>query len=264
MKPRARPLYRPSAWPLMLCGLFTLWGSGAQGQAPAPTSATAPRIYSCVTPDGRRVTSDRPINDCLSREQRVLRKDGSMHGVLPPAMSPEERAAAEARAREEAVQKSAVQDAARHDRNLLARYRAQDRHDAARQAALDDIVKATEGSARRLKDLAKERKGLDDEAEFYKGKLLPPKLKQAIDTNDAAMDAQQLFISQQTDERARVNRRFDLELARLKKLWAGAPPGSLGPPPSARDPAPATAAQADAASAPVKPAVKPSASSAAR
>lgn len=234
----------------LLVGM-ALCSAGAQAQAPAP--ATAPRIYSCISPEGRKITSDRPIADCLSREQRVLRKDGSMQGVLPPAMSPEERAAHELRAREEAAQKAALQDAARHDRNLLARYPRQARHDAARQAALDDIVKATQGSERRLKDLAKERKTLDDEAEFYKGKALPGKLKHALDTNDAAVEAQKLFISQQRDERARVGRRFDVELARLKKLWAGAPPGSLGPAPTARDfeaaPAAATAVSPGASSA---------------
>lgn len=195
----------------------------------------SPRIYSCTAPDGRKLTSDRPIPECLTREQRLHRNDGSVRGSLPPAMSVEERAAAEVRQRELEAQRVALADAARHDRNLLARYPNQARHDLARQAALDDIVKATETSERRLKDLAKERKTLDDEAEFYKGKILPAKLKQQLDANDAAVDAQKLFINQQGDERARVNRRYDVELTRLKKLWSGAPPGSLGPPPSNRD-----------------------------
>lgn len=220
----------------------------ALSQAPA-----GPKIYSCVAPDGRRLTSDRPIPECLTREQRMLRKDGSTQGVLPPAMSPEERAAAEVRAREQAAAEAARRDAARHDRNLLARYPTKARHDAARRAALDDLLGATAASEQRLSDLAKDRKTLDDEAEFYKGKLLPAKLKQALDANQAAVEAQRLFISQQADEQARVNRRFDIELARLKKLWAGAPPGSLGPPPSGKD--------AEEAAAPS--AVKPTASSSA-
>jgi hypothetical protein len=214
-------------------GLAALaWAALNVAQAQAPT---ADKIYSCTTADGRRLTSDRPIAECLTREQTVHRKDGSVRGRVPPAMSPEEKAAADLKQRELEAQKAALADAARHDRNLMTRYRNVAVHDQAREAALDDIVKATEISQRRLRDLARERKTLDDEAEFYKGKALPAKLKQQVDANDAAVDAQKLFIEQQEAERVRVNRRYDLELARLKKLWAGAAPGSLGPAPTARD-----------------------------
>lgn len=218
---------------LLLVSLPAWWAPAAawaQQQAPA-----APRIYSCTLPDGRKLTSDRPIPECLAHEQRLHRRDGSVRASVPPAMSIEEKAAAEVRARAEAARRAAIADATRHDRNLLARYPRQDRHDAARQAALDDILKATETSEARIKELAKERQALDSEAEFYKGRALPAKLKQQIDANDAAVEAQRLSISQQGEEIARVNWRYDLELARLKKLWAGAAPGSLGPPPSGKD-----------------------------
>jgi hypothetical protein len=212
--------------------VLMLGEAGAQAPAPAPAG---PRIYSCTTADGRKLTSDRPIAECLGREQRVLRHDGAARGTLPPAMSPEERAAAEVRQREELVKKAALADATRYDRNLLTRYPQQDRHDAARQAALDDLTKASELSQKRLASLAKDRKALDTEAEFYTGKPLPPKLKQQIDANEAAAEAQRQILEQQAQERDRVNRRYDIELLRLKKLWSGTPPGSLGPPPSHKD-----------------------------
>jgi hypothetical protein len=231
--------------------LLTAWAAQAQ------QAGTGAKIYSCVTADGRRLTSDRPIAECKTREQTVHRRDGSVQDRLPPAMSPEEKAAAELREREAAAKRSALADAARHDRNLLTRFKARPQHDLARQAALDDLVKATDLSERRLADLAKERKVLDEEAEFYKGRTMPAKLKQQFDVNDTAVEAQKLFIEQQTAERVRVNRRYDLELARLEKLWAGAAPGSLGPPPTSRD---VEAAVTTAPAAAVKP---PSASSSA-
>lgn len=220
------------ALPLSLLALLLTDAALAQTPTPAPTG---PRIYSCTTADGRKLTSDRPIAECLGREQRVLRHDGAARGTLPPAMSPEERAAAEVRQREELVRKAALADATRYDRNLLTRYPQQDRHDAARQAALDDLTKASELSQKRLAGLAKDRKGLDIEAEFYKGRALPPKLKQQLDVNEASSAAQRQILEQQAVERDRVNRRYDIELQRLKKLWGGAPPGSLGPPPSNKD-----------------------------
>jgi hypothetical protein len=79
----------------------------------------------------------------------------------------------------------------------------------------------------RIAELAQERKPLLNEVEFYKGKPLPPKLKQQLEANQAATEAQQTAIANQQAELERVNKLYDAELARLKKLWAGATPGTL-------------------------------------
>jgi len=106
---------------------------------------------------------------------------------------------------------------------------------------------AIKGTQDRIKELQAERKPLLDDAEFYKGKPLPPKLKAALDANDASMDAQKESTGSQQAELDRVNRLYDAELVRLQKLWAGAPPGSTGATTSTSDrPAakPATASTA--------------------
>jgi len=197
--------------------------------AQAQDAAAGRGIYTCTTADGRRLTSDRPIPECTAREQRVLNADGSQRSTLPPFLSPEERAAKEAADRRAAAERLAQQDAIRRDRTLMQRYPTEAAHQRARNAALDDANKAMRISERRIKDLGTERKPLLDEAEFYKGKPLPGKLKQALDANDASVEAQQVLIENQKAEIVRINTRFDAELARLKKLWAGATPGSMPP-----------------------------------
>ena len=172
-------------------------------------------IFVCDDGHGRKLTSDRLIPECMTREQRVLNRDGSLRRIIPPSLTAEEREA----------QKEAV----RRDRNLLARYPNAAAHEKAREAAIDDMRTATKNSEQRLRDLAIERKPLAEEGEFYKGRALPAKLKQQIDANDTAAAAQRELIANQQAELGRVNAMFDAELARLKKLWAGAPPGSLGP-----------------------------------
>ncbi|UXH78207.1 hypothetical protein [Roseateles amylovorans] len=194
----------------------------AQGQPSGPSS-----IYSCTTADGRKLTSDRPIPECAAREQRVLNSDGSVRKMMPPTLSPEEQAVADARQRAAEVQRLALQDAVRRDRNLLQRYRDEPAHQRAREAALDDIRQAMQLSEKRLKDLAAERKPMQEEAEFYKGKRLPLKLQHQMDMNDAAAEAQRQSIENQRAELVRVNRLFDEELSRLKRMWAGGAPGSL-------------------------------------
>jgi hypothetical protein len=82
-------------------------------------------------------------------------------------------------------------------------------------------------SEQRVKELGAERKPLLEEAEFYKHKPMPAKLKQQMDANDAAAEAQRTAIQNQQAELERVNKLYDAELTRLRKLWAGAAPGTL-------------------------------------
>ena len=187
---------------------------------------SATGIYSCVDSTGKKHTSDRPIPECLDREQRVLNKDGSQKQTVPPRMNAEERAAEEDRLHQKALADAAAKDAVRRDRNLMLRYPDEAAHNKGREAALDDVRKGIELSKRHLKELQEDRKPLLAETEFYKGKRLPFKLKSKLEANDAQQQAQKDIIQNQSNEIARVNALYDAELARLKRLWGGAMPGS--------------------------------------
>ena len=191
------------------------------------SQGSAGGIYTCVTPDGRRLTSDRPILECNAREQRLLNSDGSLKRVVPPQMTAEERAEKEARDRRAEIDRLQQIDAIRRDRNLVTRYPDEATHRRAREAALDTVRMAMHTSGQRVAELAAERKPLLAEAEFYKNKPLPPKLKQQLDANDAAAEAQRTAIQNQQAELERINRLYDAELARLRRLWAGAAPGTV-------------------------------------
>jgi Domain of unknown function (DUF4124) len=224
-------LFRPRVAKLVLM-------LGLLGTAGASSAA----IYSCVDANGRRLTSDRPITECLAREQRLLNADGSIRQVVPPSMTVDELAEAEAKKRQAEVDRTAHQDAMRRDRNLLNRYPNEAAHNKAREAALDDVRKGVKFSEDRLLELQRERKPLTDESEFYKGKKQPTKLKQQLDANDAAAAAQRSLVQNQKDEINRINSLYDVELARLKKLWSGMPAGSMGVLSGASAPATATGA----------------------
>jgi len=213
---------------------------GVWAQAPARPPATA--IYTCIDDKGRRITADRPIAECTGKEQQVLNRDGSLRMVLPPTLTAEERAEKEARDRAEKEARAAAADAVRRDRNLMARFPNEEAHNRAREAAIDTVRVAIRTTEQRLRALAAERKPLQDEAEFYQGRTLPPKLKSAIDANDAAVEAQRGSQATQEAELGRINRLYDAELERLRRLWSGAPAGSLGPLPGM--PAPAAAPSA--------------------
>ena len=186
-------------------------------------------IYTCTDSQGRRLTSDRPIPDCTSREQRVLNRDGSVRQVVPPTLTPEERAEREAAQRQAELVRAAQVDAVRRDRNLMARYPTAAAHQKAREAALDPVRMAMKATESRVKELSAERKPLLDDAEFYQGRTLPTRLKQQLDANDAAVMAQRQSAANQEQELQRINRLYDIELERLRQLWSGAAPGSLPP-----------------------------------
>jgi hypothetical protein len=222
---------------------------GALLLAWAAAGAGAAEIYTCIDANGKRLTSDRPIAACNDREQRVLNSDGSEKGRRPPTPTADERAEIEARQQHEALERANRLEALRRDRNLLARFPNEGAHKKAREAALEDTRKALRLSESRLALLQKERKPLLDEAEFYVGRQMPLKLRQQLDGNDAATEAQRSLILNQQAELVRINDNYDTELERLRKLWSGAAPGSLGAlpkpippaasaPPLARKPAP--------------------------
>ena len=208
----------------LACGFLVACLGVAAQPAKAPSD-----IYTCIDSQGKRLTADRPIPECRGKEQQLLNRDGSVRAVLPPTLTAEERAEKEARDRAAVEARSAQADAVRRDRNLMSRYPDEAAHTRAREAAADTVRLAMKASEIRLRELQAERKPLREEAEFYKGKTLPPKLKTAIDANDASMEAQRSSSANQEAELVRINKIYDAELDRLRRLWAGAQAGSLGP-----------------------------------
>ena len=53
-----------------------------------------PRIFQCVLPDGRKVTSDKPIAECMNagKSQRELNRDGSEKAIFEAPPTEDEKA----------------------------------------------------------------------------------------------------------------------------------------------------------------------------
>lgn len=190
------------------------WGAQAQNSQ---------SIYTCTDSKGRRITSDRPIVDCLDREQQRLGRTGTVREVIPPSYTREEREKVEAKRRAEQEEQARIQEERRRERALLIRYPNQAVHDKERQDALaqiDDVIAAVH---KREAALVDQRKGIAQELEFYQGDLAkaPLWLRRKVEDNEKQMDVQKRFLADQTQEKQRVNARFDEELAKLKQLWAG-------------------------------------------
>lgn len=179
-------------------------------------------IYSCVDRQGRRLTADRPIDECLDREQRELSPSGTVRRQIGPSLSEHERAALEAQRRKDAEERSRQQEERRRERALTARYPDKAAHDAERAAAIQLLDEVTAISDKRMVELQKQRKALDSEMEFYQGDptKAPVVLRRKIAENDEGMAEQRRFVINQEMEKRRIHQRFDAELAQLRRLWA--------------------------------------------
>lgn len=187
-------------------------------------SAPVSGIYTCVDVNGRKLTSDRPIPECLDREQKVLNPSGTLKQKVAPSMTAAERAAQEAKEKKLLEEQNRITEEHRRDRALLIRYPNKSVHDKEREEALAQIAAVSKAASTRLVELAAQRKKLDDEMEFYKKdpSKAPQNLKRQVEDNIRSVEVQKHFITDQDDESKRVNGRFDDELARLKQLWAAA------------------------------------------
>jgi hypothetical protein len=192
-------------------------------------SVAAADTYSCTDAKGNRYTRDRRIVECNDRPQEVRGPSGVVIRIEQPTRTSDEEAAEEAK-KAELLRVLAVQrENQRADQNLMKRFPSLAAHTNKRQAELDGWLQSLERARGRTSLLAKERKPLDDEAEFYAGRQMPALLRRQLDANDAAVQAQRDIVQRAQDEIARINARYDVELERLRLLWAGAAqPGALG------------------------------------
>lgn len=188
-------------------------------------------IYACKGADGKPILQDRRIPECMDREQEERNRDGSLRGKVKPPPTSDEQAKMDAELQAMREARASKDEAVKYDRLLLRRYPNEASHDRARVNALERLRSAMAASERRLKELSDERKRLLDEAEFYKGRKMPEDLRQKIDTNAAGAAAQRELMKQQQGQIDDIDRQFDAERERLRKLWGGEQPGTIGPVP---------------------------------
>ena len=192
-----------------------LWG-GLLAQA------SAQAIFTCVDAKGRRLTADRPIPECMDREQRELTPGGIVKRKHGPVLTAEERAAEEEKSRKAVEERNRQAEEKKRERALLTRYPDRAAHDKERSMAVAVLDEAIATARKNSDQLLAQRKRLDSDLEFYKDdpSKVPAKLKKQIEENQQHVEAQKRFIANQDSEKQRLNARFDEELGKLKQLWA--------------------------------------------
>jgi hypothetical protein len=179
-------------------------------------------IYTCIDARGRKLNSDRPIVECIDREQKVLNPSGTVKAKVGPTLTAQERADLELKQKAELEDNARLNEEKRRDRALLTRYPSKAVHDKERAEALAQIAVVRHAALNRVDELLRQRAMVSEEMEFYKKdpSKAPPSVRRQVDEVIQSLAIQGRFIADQDAEIKRVNTRFDEELVRLKQLWA--------------------------------------------
>ena len=187
----------------------------------AQTPPVAGGVYTCIDAKGRKLTADRPIPECIDREQKILNPSGTVKAKVGPTLTAQERSDLDAREKREMEERNRTADEKRRERALLIRYPNKTVHDQERQEAMAQIAVVIQAAKNRLDELIKQRVAVDAEMEFYKNdpSKAPAYVRRQQEENIQSQTVQRRFIGEQESEVKRVNARFDDELARLRQLW---------------------------------------------
>jgi len=187
----------------------------------APALAAPPQgriTYCCTDNNGKKVCSDVLPEQCYGRAYREINSRGMTVRQIDAPMSAEQRAAkdAETKRAKEAEILRLEQD--RKNRALLATYPTEKDIDEARDRTLGDIDRSIKAIQAKQAELSKRKQQLDQEAEFYKKRTLPPQLQAQMNDNAAEMKTQQDALENREKEIEAVKIRFADEKARYREL----------------------------------------------
>lgn len=173
-------------------------------------------IYLCRDANGVLNSSDRLTADCLRYGGKVLGPNGTVRRVI---LSPQEQQQAEREAQLRQQQQRQALARQREDRALLLRYP----NPAALEQARENDLATPKGmiaqAEQSLQRLQRERKQLEQEAQFYPKGPLPLNLRTKFEENRALTEQEQALIANQKLEIDRINRHYDALKSRMGPLW---------------------------------------------
>lgn len=203
--------------------LLALLSGGAGAQS---------RITYCCTDDaGRQVCGDILPALCYGRAYRVIDERGITVRSVEAPLTPAQRAQREAEARRKREQERAAAEERRRNQALLDAYASEADIDRVRDRILHDIESGMQEAQDKHAAAAKRHKELMDEMEFYKKKVPPKQLADAVRESESELRAHQSVIDAKQKEMEAVRARYDEDKRRYIEITRGrgAAPGEAQP-----------------------------------
>ncbi len=175
-------------------------------------------IYSCKDEHGRTITSDRPISECTRRDIRVLRRDGITKEVLPAPLTEDQRKQRDFEEEQRQIRLNQLKEQQTRDRALMAAYPNLEAIEVARQRRLREVQTEIQQSRERILVKYPDLKAVQNEMEFYKGKVAPPLVKGRLQVAATAILVEDELIRNKTQEMVGINAKYDADTQRLRQL----------------------------------------------
>jgi len=174
-------------------------------------------MYVC-TIGGHTITGQVPPQECKNADVRELNPDGTLHRLIPAPLTPEQRRQRQKEEEERILEEEAQRAQARKDRSLIETYSSVEEIESARRRAITGRQTLIDRADARIAQYAKERKRLDEEAEFYVGRQMPAKLKESFKTNQAHTEQQEKTRNDALAEIERINEKYDADRKRYEEI----------------------------------------------
>ena len=183
--------------------------------------AAVAEVYVCIDKNGRRLTSDRPIAECIDRPQRILHPNG-VEQVLMPKKTLAERFAEEEEIKAQARKRAQEIEAIRADRILRARFPDEESLERHRVYTISQIERRWQATLEEQASLDSRRKELTAHA---RTRRLENKAPDFAETKEAAeiekrSNQIRLQVEKARDEISEANKKIDKDLQRLREMWA--------------------------------------------
>ena len=201
-------------------------GAGSAWAAPGTIQGS---IFTC-TVNGKTVSGDRIPTECSNSDVRELNRDGSVRRVIARPLTQDELRARAMEAKKRLEEEDKLQAQRRRDKSLLEAYASDQEIEAARAKSLESATQSIARAHQRIERLSGERKKLDNEAEFYKKRVLPDDVKRSYVSNQQQLSAEEKILSDAQAETQRINELYDAQKRRFRELLAqGARPVQRNP-----------------------------------
>lgn len=176
------------------------------------------QIYSCVTDDGRTITSDKPVPECAKRKMRELRDDGALRRTILPPLTHAQREAkkraliakrlARARQRQEQAQDEALMNA----------YPSMSALERMRERRLAEVQDQIDSTYQRMVKLHKKLRAAKAEFLAYPEGEAPGQIQQKVDQIAISISSEDTVVKSQLIEQEQIRERFAKDEARLRVL----------------------------------------------
>lgn len=191
----------------------------------APALPAAAKTFCCTDPSGRQVCGDPLPAVCYDRGYKEMSDQGRVRRTVEPPLTPEQRVQREEELRLKKEEQKRLAEEDRRNRALLNTYGSETDIDYMRDRALADVDKAVKQAQEKYAEALKRKLELDNEAEFYKKKQMPPELISQIKANNVELQAHQAAVAAKQKDIDAIRQKYDEEKRRYILLTRG--PGAL-------------------------------------